>query len=218
MDCSRTTPAQVIRRWTNNNLTLHFIIEGGEGTLNSKFLLCNKLRNEDSICRAVLEAETAPIPNLLQNHLSTTPMYSVCDSHFLEQSPHYQFRICCRICWKNLLCHVLPNIVCRILFWQTHQSLSEACLVVQLKLDQLDIDVVDHRALLVSTHGKKCSYLFMTDVVVVVRHAQLRKPFYCHGHTDRRDIGVAARWITIQDRVQDPIYRSAFWVLGIIFV
>ena len=31
---------------------------------------------------AVLEAETAPTPNLLQNHLSTTPMDSVCNSHF----------------------------------------------------------------------------------------------------------------------------------------
>ena len=31
---------------------------------------------------AVLEAETAPKPNLLQNHLTTTPMDSVCDSHF----------------------------------------------------------------------------------------------------------------------------------------
>ena len=89
--------------------------------------------------------------------------------------------------------------------------------MVQLKLDQLDLDVVDHRALLVSTHGKKCSDLFMTDVVVVVHHAQLWKLFYCHGHTDRRDIRVAARRITIQDRVQDPTYRSAFWVLGIIF-
>ena len=31
---------------------------------------------------AGLEAETAPTPNLLQNRLSTTPMDSVCDSHF----------------------------------------------------------------------------------------------------------------------------------------
>ena len=31
---------------------------------------------------AVLKAETAPTPNLLKNHLSTTPMDSVCDSHF----------------------------------------------------------------------------------------------------------------------------------------
>ena len=36
--------------------------------------------------KAVLEAETAATPNLLQNHLSTTLT-------FLEQSPHYQFRI-----------------------------------------------------------------------------------------------------------------------------
>ena len=31
---------------------------------------------------AVLEADTAPTLNLLQNHLSTTPMDSVCNSHF----------------------------------------------------------------------------------------------------------------------------------------
>ena len=90
--------------------------------------------------------------------------------------------------------------------------------MVQIKLDQLDINVVDHRAFLVSTHGKKCSYPFMTDVVGVIHHDQLRKPFYRHGHTDRRDIGVAARRITIQDRSQDSIHRSVFWVLGIIFV
>ena len=33
---------------------------------------------------AVLEAETAPTPNLLQNHLSATPLVSVCNSHFPE--------------------------------------------------------------------------------------------------------------------------------------
>ena len=32
--------------------------------------------------KAVLEAEAAPTPNILQNHLSTTPMDSVCDSDF----------------------------------------------------------------------------------------------------------------------------------------
>ena len=31
---------------------------------------------------AVLQAETPPTPNVLQNHLSTTPMDSVCDSLF----------------------------------------------------------------------------------------------------------------------------------------
>ena len=30
---------------------------------------------------AVLEAETAPTPNIFQNHLSTTPLDSVCNSH-----------------------------------------------------------------------------------------------------------------------------------------
>ena len=32
--------------------------------------------------KALMEAEEAPTPNLFQNHLSTTPMDSVCDSHF----------------------------------------------------------------------------------------------------------------------------------------
>ena len=32
---------------------------------------------------AVLEAETAPTPNLLQNQLSTSPMGSICNSQFL---------------------------------------------------------------------------------------------------------------------------------------
>ena len=34
------------------------------------------------LSNAVLEAETAPTPNLLQNHLTTTPMDSVCNSLF----------------------------------------------------------------------------------------------------------------------------------------
>ena len=52
-------------------------------------------------------------------------------------------------------------MVCRILFWYTHQYLSRGCQVVQLKPDQLDTDVVDHRALPVNTHGKQCCYPFM---------------------------------------------------------
>ena len=60
--------------------------------------------------------------------------------------------------------------------------------LVQLKLDQLVIDVVDHRAQTVNTHGKKFWCPFMMGVAVAVHHAQF---FYCHGRIDRRDIGVA---------------------------
>ena len=70
--------------------------------------------------------------------------------------------------------------------------LSIGCLVVQLKLDQLVIDVVDHRAPTMSTHGKKFSCPFMMDVAVAVHHAK----FY-HGRFDRRDIGVAVLRTTI---------------------
>ena len=79
-----------------------------------------------------------------------------------------------------------------ILFRWTRQSLSIGCLVVQLKLDQLVIDVVDHRAQTMSTHGKKFSCPFMMDVAVAVHHAK----FY-HGRFDRRDIGVAVLRTTI---------------------
>ena len=80
----------------------------------------------------------------------------------------------------------------RILFRWTRQSLSIGCLVVQLKLDQLVIDVVDHPAQTVSTHGKRFCCPFMMDVAVAVHHAK----FY-HGHIDRRDIGVAVLRTTI---------------------
>ena len=56
--------------------------------------------------------------------------------------------------------------------------------MVHLKLDWLDIDVVDHRALPVNTRGKKCFF-----AIFAVHHVQ---PFCYHGRTDRRDIGVAA--------------------------
>ena len=68
-----------------------------------------------------------------------------------------------------------------------HQSSPEACLVVHLKLGQLDIHAVDHRAVPVNTRGKKCFFASMMDVAVVVHHAQLS---YYHGRTDRRGTGV----------------------------
>ena len=167
---------------------------------------------------AVLEAETAPTPNKpSKSPIDNSNGFGLRLSLPWNKVPFINFEVAAGFV-ERIYCATFCQIWSAEYFWQTHQSSSGDCMVVQLKLDQLDMDVVDHRALLVSTQGKKCSYLFMTDVVVVVHHAQLRKPFYCHGHTDRRDIGVATRRITIQDRVQALIYRSAFWVLGNFFV
>ena len=113
--------------------------------------------------------------------------------------------------------HVQLNKICWIIYWQTHHSLSRGCLVVQLKLDQLDKDVVDLRPLLVSIHGEKCCYLFMMDEVAVVPHAQTRKRFYDHAHTDRRDIGVAALRTTIPVRVQTQfILQYTCWAFNFV--
>ena len=89
-------------------------------------------------------------------------------------------------------------MVCKILFRWTRQSLSQGCLVVQLKLDQLVIDVIDHRAQAVNTHGKKFCCPFMMDVAAVVQHAH----FYNHGRIDRRDIGVAVFPIPVLRQTQ----------------
>ena len=61
-------------------------------------------------------------------------------------------------------------------------------MVVQPNLDRLDIDVVEHRGLLVNSHGIKFCFRFIVDVAVAVHHAHSS---YYHGRTDRRDIGVA---------------------------
>ena len=74
----------------------------------------------------------------------------------------------------------------RIIFRWTSQSLSNGCIVGQPNLDRLDIDVVDHRGLLVNIHGIKFCFRFIVDVAV--HHAQ--SSCY-HGRTDRRDIVVA---------------------------
>ena len=106
---------------------------------------------------------------------------------------------------------LLLNVGYGILFRWTRQSLSISCLVVQLKLDQLVIDVVDHRAQTMSTHGKKFSCPFMMDVAVAVHHAK----FY-HGCSDRRDIGVAVLRTTIPvlRQTQSPQFSlTAFLML-----
>ena len=55
-------------------------------------------------------------------------------------------------------------------------------------LDRLDIDVVDHRGLLVNSHGIKFCFRFIVDVAVAVHHAQSS---YYHGRIDRMHLGVA---------------------------
>ena len=51
MDCSRATPAQVIQKM-NPLLSYN---EKRDGTLNSRFLFCNKLRNENIFCQSCVE-------------------------------------------------------------------------------------------------------------------------------------------------------------------
>ena len=53
--------------------------ERAPSTTNSCSAVNLRTKNPYSI--AVLEAETAPTPHLLQNHLSTTPMDSICNSN-----------------------------------------------------------------------------------------------------------------------------------------
>ena len=76
----------------------------------------------------------------------------------------------------------------------TRQSLSQGCLMVQLKFDQLITDVVDHRAQTVNTHGKKFCCPFEMDLAVAGHHAQSLQP---HGRIDQNDIGVAVLRTTI---------------------
>ena len=90
MDCSRAILAQVIRKdelITTLPSTSSIKGERVPSTPNS----CSATNCGTRILsgKAVLEAETAPTPNLLQNHLSTTPMDLVCNSHFpgTAQSP-----------------------------------------------------------------------------------------------------------------------------------
>ena len=47
---------------------------------------------------------------------------------------------------------------------QLRQSPQRCCLVVELKLEQLQIDVVYHRGHPVNTRGKKCFFPSMMDV------------------------------------------------------
>ena len=133
---------------------------------------------------AVLEAKTALTPNIFQNNLSTTPMDSVCDSHVPE----------------------------------TMSLLSTSRLLPDLLKESIEPRSAKHFYLgrptnlrhavawFFSQNSTSWSYYSsMMDVVPVVQHAQPWKHFY-HGHTERKDIGVAALRTSIPDSVQDPNY------------
>ena len=83
--------------------------------------------------------------------------------------------------------------------------------MVQPNLDRLDIDVVDHRGLLVNSRGIKFCFRFIVDVAVAVHHAQSS---YYHGRTDRRGLGVAVlRTIITVLRRSQPQFASLLDVL-----
>ena len=66
---------------------------------------------------AVLETETAPTPNLFQNHLSTTPMDLVCDSHFSGTRSELSISKLLPDLLKEFTEPRFAKMVCRILFW-----------------------------------------------------------------------------------------------------
>ena len=83
--------------------------------------------------------------------------------------------------------------------------------MVQPTLDRLDIDVVDHRVLLVISRGIKFCFRFIADVAVAVHHAHSS---YYHGRIDRRDLGVAVpRTIISVLRQTQPQFSSLLDVL-----
>ena len=83
--------------------------------------------------------------------------------------------------------------------------------MVQPNLDRLDIDVVDHRGLLVNSRGIKFCFRFIADVAVAVHHA---RSSYYHGRIDRRDLSVAVlRTIITVLRQTQPQFSSLLDVL-----
>ena len=142
----------------------------GDNGLRERNLYSSDTKNE--------RISISPSTSLLQNSLS--------NAHFPGTKSLISTTKLLPKLLKDSFEPLLLNVGYRILFRWTRQSLSIGCLVVQLKLDQLVIDVVDHRAQTLSTHGKKFCCPFMMDVAVAVHHAK----FY-HGRFDRRDIGVA---------------------------
>ena len=85
--------------------------------------------------------------------------------------------------------------------------------MVQPNLDRLDIDVVDHRGLLVNSRGINITFCFrfIVDVAVAVHHAQ--SSYYC-GRIDQTDLGVAVlRTVITVLRQTQPQFSSLLDVL-----
>ena len=166
---------------------------------------------------AVLEAETAPTPNLLQSHLSTSPMDSVCNAHF----PGIKSPLSISKMLPDLLKESIePRSAKHGL--QDFILVDPPIFITWLPRGSTKTRPPGHRrGRPPRTSGE---HLWQTMLLSLHDgrhhgrpHDQPRKQFFYHGHTNRRDIGVAALRTTISDRVHDPIYPSAYCVLGIIF-
>ena len=112
---------------------------------------------------------------------------------------------------QNQLKTSLMDSVCNSHFPRTKSTLSISKLLPDLLKES-----IEPRS---AKHGMQ--YFISVDPTLFITwlpgdHAQPWKSF-CHGHTNRRDKVVAALRTTISDRVHDPIYPSAYCVLGIIF-
>ena len=72
----------------------------------------------------MFETKTASTPNILENHVSTIPMDSVCNSHFPERKSSLSTSHFCNSCWKKHSSHVLLNVVYMNLFRVARQFSS----------------------------------------------------------------------------------------------
>ena len=75
--CSSDTKEELITTLPNKAIN-----EGGEGTLSSKFLLCNKLPIETSVCQYHVRSLNSVNTKLLQDQLLKSSMDSIWYSHF----------------------------------------------------------------------------------------------------------------------------------------
>ena len=168
----------------------------------------------------VLEAETAPTPNFLQNHLSTTPMDSVCDSHFPEtKSP-------------LLISMLLPDLLKESI---VPRSAKHGLQNINLANPPIFVRGLPGGSAKTRPAGQRrgrpprtpCEHSWQKVLLSFNDGRRRGRPprsaaetlllSWSHRSKGHRR-GRPPRWIIIQDRVPDPIYRSAFWVLGIIFV
>ena len=151
MDCQITILSQVTRGVNKYQpQPPPFLEDRKRSTLNYRFLLGNTLRNKNSILqccvgRSPVYGKTASTPHILEDHLSTTPIF-----------PGSKFLIS--------LSQLLPSL------WKESSEpdsdkagpkdfvpmdlplFPEVRLVADPKFDELDIDVVDHRTFTV-THS-----------------------------------------------------------------